>query len=87
VAYSLLRKRSTKFRTGAPVFVCPVGRNSLFKKINETSRQYGNANDGKKGGNRRPPGPEGVLHLAWRNAGLQRASVRGRDGHTYQIVS
>jgi hypothetical protein len=24
--------------------------------------------------------------MAWRNAGLQRAKMRGRDGHTYSIV-
>ncbi len=31
-------------------------------------------------------GPEAILHKAWRNAGLERAHVRGRDGHTYKIV-
>ncbi|MBT3996585.1 MAG: DUF2851 family protein [Chloroflexi bacterium] len=31
-------------------------------------------------------GPEAILHKAWRNAGLERAQVRGRDGHTYKIV-
>lgn len=27
-----------------------------------------------------------ILHKAWRNAGLEKARVRGRDGHTYSIV-
>ncbi|MDA1279108.1 MAG: DUF2851 family protein [Chloroflexi bacterium] len=35
---------------------------------------------------KRPAGPEAILHIAWRNAGLERASVRGRDGHIYRIV-
>ncbi|MCI0804782.1 MAG: DUF2851 family protein, partial [Chloroflexi bacterium] len=35
---------------------------------------------------KRPIGPEAILHAAWRHAGLERAEVRGRDGHTYRIV-
>ena len=35
---------------------------------------------------KRPIGPEAILHAAWRHAGLERAEVRGRDGHTYKIV-
>ena len=37
-------------------------------------------------GRGRPVGPEAILHVAWRNAGLERASVRGRDGHVYRII-
>ena len=35
---------------------------------------------------KRPPGPEAILHVAWRHAGLERAEVLGRDGHTYRVV-
>lgn len=35
---------------------------------------------------KKPIGPEAILHVAWRNAGLERAQIRGRDGHTYRIV-
>ncbi|MEE8046087.1 MAG: DUF2851 family protein, partial [Dehalococcoidia bacterium] len=44
----------------------------------ESNRRYGKSE--------RPVGPEAILHQAWRNAGLERASVRGRDGHDYRIV-
>ena len=46
--------------------------------VRESSRKYGRS--------KRPPGPEAILHMAWRNAGLERAQVRGRDGHTYSII-
>ena len=39
--------------------------------------------EGKGRGNR---GPESILHMAWRNASLERASVKGRDGHIYSII-
>ena len=41
---------------------------------------------GRYGASKRPVGPEAILHTAWRNAGLERASLRGRDGHTYRVV-
>ncbi len=46
--------------------------------VRDAGRDYG-----RKG---RPVGPEAILHAAWRNAGLERASVRGRDGHAYRVV-
>lgn len=41
---------------------------------------------GRYGASKRPVGPEAILHVAWRNAGLERASLRGRDGHSYRVV-
>ena len=41
---------------------------------------------GRYGASKRPAGPEAILHAAWRNAGLERASLRGRDGHSYRVV-
>lgn len=32
------------------------------------------------------PIPEVILHRAWRNAGLDRAEVRGQHSHTYRII-
>ncbi len=46
--------------------------------VRESSKKYGHS--------KRSPGPEVILHIAWRNAGLERAQVRGRDGHTYSII-
>ncbi len=46
--------------------------------VRDAGRRYGTP--------KRPSGPEAILHLAWRNAGLKRAEMRGRDGHTYRIV-
>ena len=46
--------------------------------VQESSPAYGKS--------KRPLGPEAILHKAWRNAGLEQAQVRGRDGHIYSIV-
>jgi len=61
-----------------PAFVYRIERPLVRRKLNESSRRYGTS--------KRPPGPEAILHMAWRNAGLERAQVCGRDGHTYSIV-
>jgi hypothetical protein len=50
--------------------------------VREPAQRYGRGNGNPK--NR--PGPEAILHKAWRNAGLVHAEVRGRDGHNYRIV-
>ncbi|NQW19906.1 MAG: DUF2851 family protein [Chloroflexi bacterium] len=46
--------------------------------VRESPRKYGSS--------KKPLGPEAILHMAWRQAGLERAHVRGRDGHLYKIV-
>jgi len=51
---------------------------ALFVGVKESSRKYG--------ASKRSIGPEAILHMAWRNAGLERAEIRGRDGHAYRIV-
>lgn len=48
------------------------------RRIRESSSPYGKP--------KRPLGPEAILHKAWRNAGLEKAKVRGRDGHIYSII-
>lgn len=50
----------------------------VFVGVGEPRRRYGSS--------KKPPIPEAILHRAWRNAGLEHAQVRGRDGHTYRIV-
>jgi hypothetical protein len=55
-----------------------VGSLGSTSRIRESGRKYG--------GREKPIMAETILHRAWRNAGLERASVRGRDGHTYHIV-
>ena len=61
-------------RSGSSVY-----RSTNTRKIvRESPRSYGRA--------KKPLGAEAILHLAWRNAGLERAEIRGRDGHSYLIV-
>ncbi len=43
-------------------------------KVTESFSEYGKST------------PEKILHRAWRNAGLNQATVRGRDGHLYKIT-
>jgi hypothetical protein len=59
-------------------FSYPSNGGAIPQVVRESRRGYGKP--------KRPLGPEAILHKAWRNAGLERASVRGRDGHSYRIV-
>lgn len=54
------------------------GSSTTWQVVRESSRNYGRSN--------KPLGAEAILHLAWRNAGLERAEIRGRYGHSYLIV-
>jgi hypothetical protein len=60
------------------VYGRPDSSQDAFSVVRERRRGYGSS--------RSTPIPEVILHRAWRNAGLERAEVRGRDGHTYRIV-
>jgi hypothetical protein len=57
-----------------------------FSHPTQAARYYVLESTKNYGRPKRPPGPEAILHMAWRNAGLERAQVRGRDRHTYSIV-
>jgi len=48
------------------------------RRVRESRSTYGRS--------KRPLGPEAILHKAWRNAGLEKAKVRGRDGQLYSII-
>lgn len=63
--------------TGSSAFVVNTSPQVPFV-IRESSPKYGNQS--------RRLGPEAILHKAWRNAGLEQAEVRGRDGHNYRIM-
>lgn len=94
--YSVVVSRSGKSLPVAPVLnsnlpfrsdVCsqnqivygrPDSSHRVFAGVRESRRRYGNS--------KKAPIPEVILHKAWRNAGLEHAEVRGRDGHTYRIV-
>lgn len=56
--------------------------NLIRSIVREPTQPYGHQNEKPK----RQLGPEAILHKAWRNAGLEHARVRGRDGHSYRIV-
>ena len=60
------------------VYGRPTSSSGAFSAVRERRRGYGSS--------RGTPIPEVILHRAWRNAGLERAEVRGRDGHTYRIM-
>ena len=60
------------------VYGRPDFSRGAFAGVRERRRRYGSS--------KKPPIPEVILHKAWRNAGLEHAEVRGRDGHTYRIV-
>jgi hypothetical protein len=44
-------------------------------KVTESFSEYGKST------------PEKILHRAWRNAGLNQATVKGRDGHLYKLLT
>lgn len=58
--------------TRSPVY--QQGFLSRGAKISEIFSEYGKST------------PEKILHRAWRNAGLNQATVKGRDGHSYKIT-
>ena len=60
------------------VYDRPYFSRGAFSGVRERRRKYGSS--------RSTPIPEVILHRAWRNAGLEQAEVRGRDGHTYRII-
>ncbi|MBN4064454.1 DUF2851 family protein [Dehalococcoides mccartyi] len=59
-------------------YLLPIENPFTQRELRESVRRYGKS--------KRQPGPEAILHVAWRNAGLERAQMRGRDGHTYSII-
>jgi hypothetical protein len=89
VVYSLVKNRMPTCAEGTfssvldlnatkPVFAYPRQARSQVRVVRDSSRKYG--------ASKRSIGPEAILHMAWRNAGLERAEIRGRDGHNYRIV-
>lgn len=70
VQYSPTRK----LLVATPSLVYQQGVVSRGAKISENFSEYGKST------------PEKILHRAWRNAGLNQATVKGRDGHSYKIT-